>query len=410
MKKVKRQCWEMYLIPVVILVAACVDTESFEEKKVGNEVPVVAKSEKKCVLKGIAVERMPDKTVYGVGESLDLTGLMIYGNYSDGNRRKENKYSCNPAEGTKLRRTGEEKVKITVGRKSVGFSVTVKEFSREPEILVQVSRTLRLKDETEGTVSLSVEVKEAFEMEKTLSYQWYCSEDGKTWKGVEEKTRKSMNMSPKKGITYYYCAITNSEEGKLPVTVKSGVCEVSCGVGSCERIGTLHVENGRPIGVVFDVYEDGHVKKIVSLERHVTSSGRNVCWFVSGKEPAQLGESSLNDGRKNMDAVRAIDPEFEDFPIFRWCAERGEGWYLPAVEELNQLWGNCKAVKKILEENGYNWDFNRFCSVSSTNYGIKRREDGTGYFRIGILSFMDEGGFFGGCGGTDWGALAVRAF
>ncbi len=44
------------------------------------------------------------------------------------------------------------------------------------------------------------------------------------------------------------------------------------------------------------------------------------------------------DGRANMEKVAAYiaanNGSWDDFPAFKWCRDKGEGWYLPAINEL----------------------------------------------------------------------------
>lgn len=47
--------------------------------------------------------------------------------------------------------------------------------------------------------------------------------------------------------------------------------------------------------------------------------------------------ASLDDGTKNMAVVAAVDPGYENHPAFKYCADMGEGWYLPARREVKAL-------------------------------------------------------------------------
>lgn len=46
---------------------------------------------------------------------------------------------------------------------------------------------------------------------------------------------------------------------------------------------------------------------------------------------------NLNDGTRNMALVKAVDPTYENHPAFKYCADMGEGWYLPARREVKAL-------------------------------------------------------------------------
>ncbi len=51
-----------------------------------------------------------------------------------------------------------------------------------------------------------------------------------------------------------------------------------------------------------------------------------------------VGADDVADGRANMEKVAAYiaanNGSWDDFPAFKWCRDKGEGWYLPAINEL----------------------------------------------------------------------------
>ncbi len=51
-----------------------------------------------------------------------------------------------------------------------------------------------------------------------------------------------------------------------------------------------------------------------------------------------VGTDDVADGRANMEKVAAYiaanNGSWDDFPAFKWCRDKGEGWYLPAINEL----------------------------------------------------------------------------
>lgn len=100
-----------------------------------------------------------------------------------------------------------------------------------------------------------------------------------------------------------------------------------------------YYEEGGVAGVVCAVTEDGLHGWVLSLDELFLP------WCLLHKEQLQaLGADSRDDGRKNMEAVaRVIEREglaWSDFPAFEWCRRKGEGWYLPAIDELLTLGHN----------------------------------------------------------------------
>lgn len=85
-------------------------------------------------------------------------------------------------------------------------------------------------------------------------------------------------------------------------------------------------ENGVK-GVVFWV--DGLRGKIVSEDKSSVLK-----WSV---ENILIGASDTKDGLKNMNVVKAINNWGTLYPAFKWCADKGAGWYLPAYEEIRLI-------------------------------------------------------------------------
>ena len=69
--------------------------------------------------------------------------------------------------------------------------------------------------------------------------------------------------------------------------------------------------------------------------------------------PAQeIQAINIVTGWVNMSAALAVDATLQCFPAFRWCADKGEGWYLPARYELHVMreqWGrNHEVIDRAL--------------------------------------------------------------
>jgi hypothetical protein len=50
------------------------------------------------------------------------------------------------------------------------------------------------------------------------------------------------------------------------------------------------------------------------------------------------GASNKTNGLFNMAAVSDIENWKERYPMFKWCADLGEGWYVPSVDELYDVY------------------------------------------------------------------------
>lgn len=89
-------------------------------------------------------------------------------------------------------------------------------------------------------------------------------------------------------------------------------------------------------GVVFQVTEDGRHGLLMSVDQIM------IRWSEFRKPDFRLtGADSRADGSANMEKIAAFiaanDLSWDDYPAFKWCREKGEGWYLPAIDELLTL-------------------------------------------------------------------------
>ncbi|MBQ9138219.1 MAG: TIR domain-containing protein [Alistipes sp.] len=95
------------------------------------------------------------------------------------------------------------------------------------------------------------------------------------------------------------------------------------------KVGDYYNDGVRE-GVVFEVSADGRHGKIVSMKQSAElqwSSDR-------GDSLRYIGANSKTDGTYNMAKVKARSNWRDKYPAFKWCADLGEGWYLPSIEEL----------------------------------------------------------------------------
>ena len=91
------------------------------------------------------------------------------------------------------------------------------------------------------------------------------------------------------------------------------------------------------IGVVYWLSpgSDGQSGKILSFD---TSEKM---WSVNNTQI--IDAVSIVSGVVNTNRALMANPTLQNFPAFRWCADKGAGWYLPARYELHILreqWGN----------------------------------------------------------------------
>ncbi|MCG1013273.1 S-layer homology domain-containing protein [Tepidanaerobacter sp. GT38] len=99
-------------------------TATCEVRVVGDEIPVIPVS-------AISITTEPDKTVYKLGEELDLTGLVVTATYTDGTT-KIVEHSKLTVSGFDNETVGEQQITVTYEGKTATFVVTVVEDPEEP--------------------------------------------------------------------------------------------------------------------------------------------------------------------------------------------------------------------------------------------------------------------------------------
>ena len=100
------------------------------------------------------------------------------------------------------------------------------------------------------------------------------------------------------------------------------------------KVGDIYDKDGLK-GLVIRVNETGEHGLIMSLDRCTKK-------WASKKVKYNTNCFFEDDGEKNMKALEESIKEnglsWEQFPLFSWCRSKGDGWYIPAKEELEDLY------------------------------------------------------------------------
>ncbi len=158
----------------------------------------------------------------------------------------------------------------------------------------------------------------------------------------------------------YYSVRAITEFGTTPrptTTLARGKTSAPYKVGD-------YYNDGEKDGIVFEVKSGGKHGKIVSINYSITTQ----IWY-SGSYDDKYGKSSVGtkskiDGAKNMTKIAYLKDWRAYYPAFRWCTELGEGWYLPAIEELVTIYNNKSLIDPAVLAN-----LNKSHFVSSTESG-----------------------------------------
>jgi len=108
------------------------------------------------------------------------------------------------------------------------------------------------------------------------------------------------------------------------------------------KVGDYYNVDGKE-GVVFWVDETGKHGKIVSMDQ------TELRWCTEdeyNKELTGIATDSSN-GLNNLRSVMKIAGWKDKYPAFAWCADHGDGWYLPAIDELKELLLNDEVHAKV---------------------------------------------------------------
>lgn len=116
--------------------------------------------------------------------------------------------------------------------------------------------------------------------------------------------------------------------------------------GAPYKVGDYY-NDGIKEGIVFVVYDGGYHGKIVSIdESRELWVGETVCENVTAA-------TSKGDGMGNMNKIKRQPNWKSNYHAFAWCASLGDGWYLPAVDELLLIYENKSIINRMLNEKGY---------------------------------------------------------
>ena len=156
------------------------------------------------------------------------------------------------------------------------------------------------------------------------------------WQSNEVLTGKHTLEIAKEGYNLYSQEFSLTKD--QPITIEAVLDN-----RPAYKVGDYYNKNGKE-GVVFWVDESGEHGKILSM----TESGSKLQWSSDKNEQGRLiGADSRTDGAKNLTAVKRIPDWQSKYPAFKWCADLGEGWYLPAIVELKLFTLNDAVYDKV---------------------------------------------------------------
>ena len=118
------------------------------------------------------------------------------------------------------------------------------------------------------------------------------------------------------------------------------------------NVGDYYNEDGKE-GVVFKVWDDGRHGKIVSLDETRAVWDSRVKWDSANgySGGTRTYADSESDGKANTDKIMSRS-DSQYFDAFEWCRAKGSSWYLPARDELKQIYNNKDKLNSTLSQYG----------------------------------------------------------
>ena len=108
------------------------------------------------------------------------------------------------------------------------------------------------------------------------------------------------------------------------------------------KVGDYYIVGGKE-GVVFWVDATGKHGKIVSMDQ------TKLQWCTDDEYYKGVTgiATDRSNGMNNLRSVMKITGWKDKYPAFAWCADHGDGWYLPAIDELKELLLNDEVHAKV---------------------------------------------------------------
>lgn len=157
---------------------------------------------------------------------------------------------------------------------------------------------------------------------------------------IEEKREAALN----KLINTLFGKITPLEKNKADAhDVPTGMQAIEIKTSTVESPESVHVSRehsigeimtlGKQKGIVFYLDESRQHGKIVSTDSSIKQ------WCSRNEYLAHRDTMSVSDddGMANLNKIQQI-PDWELlYPAFKWCAKKGDAWYLPTIKDYRMI-------------------------------------------------------------------------
>lgn len=113
------------------------------------------------------------------------------------------------------------------------------------------------------------------------------------------------------------------------------------------------------IGVVFSTIDNGMHGKIISLDESLE---------LTLGPLLETGAKSKRSGANNKKIIFGEGHNLFEYEALNWCTEKGEGWYLPAIEELAEMYKQKIKINRSISPLLRGNSLSRGVYISSTEY------------------------------------------
>ena len=215
--------------------------------------------------------------------------------------------------------------------------------------------------------------------------------------GYKPKTQ-TVDIAEGKVVTLNLQLEKQATAALASTTVATGTSATTPSSSRSYKIGDYYNENGKE-GVVFEVSANGRSGKIVSL----VQTPSMLKWASDSYEQRRnIGATDMHDGSVNMAKVKTIVNWRTKYPAFKWCADLGEGWYLPATQDLKDISRHKSLIEgKLKSKLGENFFFSSTESNTKDGgnacvYDVSMKTGGTLFTRKDYHSYAMAVAKFGG--------------